>query len=154
VTTPFLLEALSQGTALYQAIEDVLKGKELNLPSDVSYCDKDGNVRDAMRIQWYRQPKPKETYASYALTSEEALPKKSLPPGAGDSAAPYPAAAHPVLFGHNWLRAQSPTRLAANVACVDYSVAKGGMLCAYRWDGEGTLDDAKFVAVDARSLNR
>ena len=32
-------------------------------------------------------------------------------------------------------------------ACVDWSVAKGGFLCAYRWDGEQTLDAGKFVWV-------
>ncbi len=32
---------------------------------------------------------------------------------------------------------------------MDYSVAKGGSLCAYRWDGETELLDEKFVWVDA-----
>ena len=30
------------------------------------------------------------------------------------------------------------------VACLDYSIAKGGKLVAYRWDGEPLLDAAKF----------
>lgn len=33
------------------------------------------------------------------------------------------------------------------VACLDYSVAKGGLLAAYRFDGETELSAAKFVAV-------
>jgi hypothetical protein len=28
---------------------------------------------------------------------------------------------------------------------VDWSVAKGGFLCAYRWDGEQELNAGKFV---------
>jgi hypothetical protein len=32
---------------------------------------------------------------------------------------------------------------------VDYSVAKGGMLCVYRWDGEAELCDTHFVTVPA-----
>jgi hypothetical protein len=34
-----------------------------------------------------------------------------------------------------------------NVACVDYSVAKGGILVAYRWDGEKKLSHKNFVWV-------
>ena len=38
-----------------------------------------------------------------------------------------------------------PERLATNVACLDYSVAKGGMLCAYRWDGESEIDNEEVT---------
>jgi len=51
------------------------------------------------------------------------------------------------------LRADRPARLAANVACLDYSVAKGGSLCAYRWDGEKEINDEKFVTVNATPRN-
>jgi len=58
---------------------------------------------------------------------------------------PYPAPSPPVFIGHYGLRAGSPSLLAANVACVDWGVASGGFLCAYRWDGECELSPAKFV---------
>ena len=45
----------------------------------------------------------------------------------------YPATAKPVFVGHYWLSADRPEILADNVACLDFSVAKGGFLCAYRW---------------------
>jgi hypothetical protein len=35
------------------------------------------------------------------------------------------------------------------VACLDYSVAKGEILCAYRWQGERKLTNDKFVWVGA-----
>jgi hypothetical protein len=57
----------------------------------------------------------------------------------------YPPDAPPVFFGHYWLSADRPTLLAPNVACLDFSVAKGGFLCAYRWDGEQMLDPSNFV---------
>lgn len=149
ITSEFLCQATKHGTPLYQAIEDVLKGKEMNLPDGVFYFDKDGNKRTAMRVKWFRAPES-ETFASYALTADEGLPKEALPESSITSATPYPTGADPVFFGHYWLRADRPTRLAANVACLDFSVAKGGSLCAYRWDGERELDDEKFVTVDAR----
>ena len=42
-----------------------------------------------------------------------------------------------------------PTPLAPNIACLDYSVVnRGGKLVAYRWDGEQTLSQDKFVWVE------
>jgi len=49
----------------------------------------------------------------------------------------------PVFVGHYWLTG-TPELLSNKVACVDYSVAKGGKLVAYRWDGEPTLDERKL----------
>jgi hypothetical protein len=44
---------------------------------------------------------------------------------------------------------KEPQLLAANIACLDYSVAAkgGGKLVAYRWDGKRGLSDDKFVYV-------
>ncbi|MDP1798413.1 MAG: hypothetical protein Q8K78_13055, partial [Planctomycetaceae bacterium] len=61
------------------------------------------------------------------------------------SAQTYPTDTAPVFFGHYWLRAEQPAILATNVACLDYSVAKHGFLCAYRWQGERTLSNDHFV---------
>jgi hypothetical protein len=57
----------------------------------------------------------------------------------------YPAD-KPVFVGHYWLTG-APEPLAPRVACVDYSVAKEGRLCAYRYDGEPELSATKFVSV-------
>jgi hypothetical protein len=56
-----------------------------------------------------------------------------------------PTTAKPVFIGHYWLSASKPEILADNVACLDYSVAKGGFLCAYRWQGEQRLSNDHFV---------
>ena len=62
-----------------------------------------------------------------------------------ENAVPYPTTAKPVFVGHYWLSAPRPEILADNVACLDYSVAKGGFLCAYRWHGEQKLSNDNFV---------
>jgi len=149
VTTAFLCEATDGGSPLFQAIEDVLKGKEIRLPDGNFYLDKDGHERRAMRIKWYRSP-ASETFASYAFSSDDGLSNEPLPDSVVESVVPYPADADPVFFGHYWMRAERPERLAANVACVDFSVAKGGCLCAYRWDGERELSNDKFCTVAAK----
>lgn len=62
-----------------------------------------------------------------------------------NDAVPYPDDAPPVFLGHYWLRADVPAKLASNFACLDFSVAKAGFLCAYSWNGERTLSEANFV---------
>jgi hypothetical protein len=52
----------------------------------------------------------------------------------------------PVFFGHYCL-ASRPQPLAPTVACVDYSVAEGGELVAYRWEGETELRATHFLWV-------
>jgi hypothetical protein len=68
-------------------------------------------------------------------------------------AVPYPTTDKPVFIGHYWLKAQRPELLTDNVACVDYSVAKGGFLCAYRWQGEQKLSNDHFVWVGREKRN-
>lgn len=137
----------SNGTGTADVIEDILKGKELHLPDGVSYRDKDGHERRAMRVKWYL-PTANHTYRSYAMTADPNIPEL-LPESVASSDGGYRDAEPPVFIGHYWLRADCPSVLASNVACVDYSVARGGHLCAYRWDGERELSNDKFVFVKA-----
>jgi len=58
----------------------------------------------------------------------------------------YGEAERPVFFGHYWLKG-IPTLQSPNVCCLDFSVAKDGYLCAYRWDGEQVLENDKIVFV-------
>jgi hypothetical protein len=51
----------------------------------------------------------------------------------------------PVLFGHYWWRKETAESINPLATCLDYSVAKGGVLRAYRWDGEPEIDEHKFV---------
>lgn len=152
VTAQFLTEANTSGTPLFSAIEDVLKGKEIDLPDGISYVDKDGHERQTMRIKWFRAPH-NDTIASYALTAEPSLPSDPLSPGLPSDLSPYPADACPVFFGHYWLRSEHPEPLGSNIACVDYSVAKGGDLCAYRWMGECQLSREQFVCVPSQATH-
>jgi len=59
----------------------------------------------------------------------------------------YPADAPPVFFGHYWMEDTNPVIQEKNVVCLDYSVAKGGSLVGYRWDGEHELDTENLVRV-------
>jgi hypothetical protein len=52
-----------------------------------------------------------------------------------------------VLFGHYWRTGVPEVIDGGRLSCVDYSVAKGGPLVAYRWEGEPRLVSEQFVSV-------
>lgn len=141
LTEAGIVEVGRKGTAAYTAAEILIKGQEMDLPAGCEYLDKDGILRKRSRVRWWR---------AGAQPLHEAL---LLPDGHGLD---IPAAvvegpelhgydhAAPCFVGHYWMSG-TPAPLTDNVACVDYSVAKGGSLCAYRWDGEAVLQADKFV---------
>jgi len=145
ITSQFLHAAATPGTLLFDAVETVLKGKEVELPEGRYFLDKDGHSRTATRTRWYASAAG-QTYRTYALTDKLDFDDE-LMPEVIRTAVPYPPDAKPLFVGHYWLSGEHPELLAENIACVDYSVAKGGFLCAYRWQGEQKLDKGQFFWV-------
>jgi hypothetical protein len=139
---PTLLEAASRrGSAEYQAIEAILKGPEVQLPSGTRLRIGD-DVRAEARTRWWDADAVtlRQTAIVDAKTSAS-LPDTPVSPDVrfgyhGD---------RPVFFGHYWMRGQ-PTLLAPRVACLDYSAGRGEPLVAYRWNGEQELDEKHFVS--------
>jgi hypothetical protein len=144
ITDEFLYSACLPDGNLFEPVEAILKGKEARLPAGATFQDKDGHERTATRVKWYEPPQGR-TYRTYAMASEPIESDEPLPGGVIEAAVPYPADGKPVFVGHYWLKGLEPELLRHNVACVDWSVAKGGFLCAYRWDGEQKLDSEKFL---------
>lgn len=149
ITSDFLHSACRKGKSLFAPVEVILKGKEGKLPDGASFQDKDGHVRTEIRTRWYLAPDG-HTYRTYALQSDEIACDLALDQAVIAAATPYPKIGKPVFVGHYWLSAHRPTVLADNVACLDFSVAKGGFLCAYRWNGEQRLKNESFVWVSAK----
>lgn len=143
LTDDLLIQGARPAGKLFSTVETLLKGPEIPLPPGVSYTDKDGHQRTRSRIRWYRDPAGL-TYEDYAwgtgLTCTQPLRYDVL-----RRAQPYPATAPPVFIGHYSLMADRPSIMAGNVACLDYNVARGGFLCAYRWNGESKLSNDRFV---------
>jgi hypothetical protein len=129
-------------TPLFQAVEVTCKGKEVPLPAGVSFHDKDGNERQDMRIKWWQNP------AGKSFQEMSVMPVEGLDhlPFSEPSAYYYPEHERPVFFGHYWLQGQ-PDLQSTNACCLDYSVAEGGVLTAYRFEGEADLDESKLVWV-------
>jgi hypothetical protein len=154
-TDEFFHKACDQDEELFEAVEVVLKGKEVALPEGSFFFDKDENERRHVRTKWFTDPQSGDgTYSEYAFSVLDSKRSKVLrePLAAKtiEEAVPYGADEPPVLFGHYWMPGNlQPAPLAPNVACLDYSVARGGRLCAYRWDGESRLAADHFVHVPA-----
>ena len=143
----FIRRAYCEDDDLYKAVEIITKGKEGKLPKGIYFIDKDGHRRDSIRLRWYL-PTANKTFKDYALQSDTIdcdLPLELGDPCGVPSSLGYLETEPPVFVGHYWLSSVSPELLAPNVACLDYSVAKDGFLCAYQWDGEQTLSSEKFV---------
>ncbi len=134
-----------KGTVLYDCVDTLLKGKELNLPKDYMFYDKDGHERNAMRVKWWESPEG-HTYESIAVGNIKDLPDLPIQNGQSLNDTVYGRDERPVFFGHYWLRG-NPSLYRDNICCLDYSVAKGGKLVAYQFDGEAGLQDEKLVYV-------
>lgn len=142
-----LVAASRKGSEEYEAVETLLKGKEIELPNGQSFFDKDGNARHNVRIRWFDGEAT--TYQAAFLGPDNARSHIPEDPIGADHIIQYSHDDPPVFVGHYWLDSE-PRMLAPNVACLDYSVAakSGGKLVAYRWDGEQELSDEKFLFVE------
>lgn len=130
-----------------KVIEEVLKGKEYNIPEEYAWIDKDGHVRCTNRLKWWVDPSAC-SYGQFLFNCPEALRQRMLEQQVELEI--YPSNAKPVFIGHYWLEDPYPVVQAANVVCLDYSIAKGGNLVAYRWNGETRLNNTHFVSVPYR----
>jgi hypothetical protein len=155
-----LPEAGNKSGSLYGPVEVILKGPEVALPTGNYFHDKDGVPRTDIRLAWWQHPEGKNTPDMVAKL-EKGMKLDDVPfqfvgfsNGKNDAFItemdfnPYPKQDKPVFFGHYWLEGSPPRLQQPNVCCLDYSIAKGGQLVAYRFDGEQQLNKDKFVVIN------
>lgn len=137
-----LEEGSQAGNSVYDAVEVLLKGLEVKLPNNVTFKDKEGHRRNAIRTKWWN-PDLRTFRDAYMGPPGADIPNQTIP-----NYEPPPEPDRPTFVGHYWLDPNAPLEpVAARVACLDYSVANGGPLVAYRFDGELTLSTDKFALV-------
>jgi hypothetical protein len=142
----YLQESAYAGNRASEIVETLLKGIEMPLPPGAFYLDKEGTRRYKTRVRWWLRDCVGCSAADVAMPpADETLGKTPLP---AEALAAFPGYddPRPVFVGHYWLTG-TPRPLSNRVGCVDYSVAKGGQLCAYRYDGEVPLTADRFVCV-------
>jgi hypothetical protein len=141
LTEELMRAASREGWMEFRTVEGLTKGIEVRLPDGHSFLDKDGHSRRSVRLRWW-DPSAR-SYRQAAMMDRERLAQLLDLPVPGGERVRYDDA-KPVFFGHYWLTG-TPAPQSPRVACVDYSAGAGGALAAYRWDGEATLDAARFV---------
>ncbi len=145
LTDNFLEQANHYNSRQFNAVETLLKGKEIPLPENTAFKDNYGIARHNIRIKWWSDTA--QSYYDYALVPGDAIkdiPRIPLPQELIQGFY-YPDNEVPVFFGHYWFRGQ-PKIQKKNVAGVDYSIGKGDKLVAYRWStGDIELSDKNFV---------
>jgi hypothetical protein len=135
------VDGSDRGHPAFKAIEALCKGLEVALPDGVSFHDKSGHERHEARIRWWAPQLDNYRVAAIGPPDlTERIPDLAFP----EELRPDPYVGPPVFFGHYWLSGE-PCLLADNIACLDFSVAKGGPLVAYRWDGEDRLESDRLV---------
>ena len=77
-------------------------------------------------------------------SEQELLPDEVLPAETHHRFAPD---GKPTFFGHYWFSNMPPAPTSPTTACVEYSIACGGKLVAYRWDGEQELNRDKYFFI-------
>jgi Calcineurin-like phosphoesterase len=141
LTEEAILWGSRKGHRIYEALEVVCKGPEVALPPGISFADKGGKVRHEVRVRWWQEDL--STYRTAAIGPPDdmaMIPDVALP----EEWKAHPYSGPPVLFGHYWFTGK-PEVISPRFACLDYSVANGGPLVAYRWDGELELSSDKLV---------
>jgi hypothetical protein len=145
LTDDLIYQSVKKGTALNEAIDQTLKGKEIKMPQGLYFTDKDGTKRTEIRIKWWEDPSTM-TYKSISVKPIENLPEHPIQLSELNSHDFYVINEKKVFFGHYWLKGK-PTLYKENICCLDYSVAKGGKLVAYRLHDETILDSKNLTYV-------
>lgn len=145
LTDELIYQSVKKGSALNEAIEQTLKGKELNMPPGLFFTDKDGTERTKIRIKWWEDPS-QMTYKSISIEPLEILPELPIEDPALRTNDYYQNNDKKVFFGHYWLKGE-PSLYKDNICCLDYSVAKDGKLVAYRHCGENILHSSNLIHV-------
>ena len=136
--------------SLFKPLSTLLKGPEMDLPKGEYFTDAEGVRRVKTRIAWWVNPAQASFYELSFQPGVSMDVKAKVSPEVRARNF-YGEGERPVFFGHYWLTGL-PKLIRNNVCCLDFSVAgyRGdGRLVAYRFDGEQTLDERKFVWVEA-----
>lgn len=138
--------AASRGTRMemFDAVETLLKGVEVSLPDGVHFTDKDGHIRKQVRTRWWDASAT--TYRAAAIIDPAVAVGQDFDAELPEHAMFWKEEGAPAFVGHYWLTGV-PEIQNSKVAVVDYSIANGGCLAAYRWDGESRLSNEKLVSV-------
>ena len=151
-----LVAANTEGSPLYEAVEILLKGPEINLIDHemVAYYDHEAKKsREEARLGWWNRNATTlpEIAVLGGVTLENGDPYPEFE--AQDVAPKYLGYVYtedvPLFYGHYWRKWQHlHDEWTTYTACVDFSAVRGGTLVAYRWNGEPQIHWENYVPHD------
>ena len=149
----FVMDSLQPGLEPHIIVERLLKGTDMILPEGHSIVGSDGVERDRFRTSfWSKAP---ETYGDVLFQPDklpESLMQKPLTGKERKRLLTYAEEEKPLFVGHYWCKGQ-PKIINHNIACLDYSAVKNGLLVAYRINTENRLTNDSFIWVDNSFFN-
>ena len=119
-------------TFAYRAIETLLKGPEIGLPVGYNFLDPHRKQRQQIRLRWWNTSG--KTCRDLAEVREDIKPQIPAYPVQVERDYSHLVDQPPVFFGHYWQTEDNAT-VDGNIARLDWRVARGGHLAAYRWNG-------------------
>lgn len=134
VTSQFMIKANTKGTLEYKAIERVLKGVEVELPDGLTFKDSKEKVRSGLRVNWW----DRDATSLQEVSRQPDLDLSHIDIDLSAHIPFYPESAPLCFIGHYWLSGE-PKPVSNNVICVDYAVAGGGDLVAFRYEAAGIV---------------
>ena len=147
LTDEFLIASHQDDHPLKAARKTLTCGWEKDLPEGVFITDGEGNQHDNARLRVWKHEATSLREIAIVPGGDTSvvpdLPVEHLLPGGI-----RPVEGAPIFLGHYWFSGEVAVE-TEKVAVLDWGAAHRGPLVAYRWDGESTLSNAKFVAVNA-----
>lgn len=145
----FLAQSMLPATEPNRIVERLLKGMEMELPNGQTLLGSDGVRRSRFRTKfWSQAPK---TYGDVVFQPDglpDDLADQPLTEQEHSRLLRYGADQKPLFVGHYWCKGQ-PHILRSNLACLDYSAVKNGLLVAYRMGAETHLKNDAFMWVNS-----
>jgi hypothetical protein len=126
-TDEFIANATDVDHDAHLVVEELLKGKESRLENGFSFKDKDGTERFNCRVKWWQPEDQRKYFKDIMMECPSELKERELTHNKHFS---YDEE-KPVFFGHYWLKG-TPFIENPKAICLDYSIAKDGVLVAYQ----------------------
>jgi hypothetical protein len=138
-----LIECYRENSRLKWARELLTCGLEIPLPEGRFVLDKAGHRHPEVRVaSWRHWAKDFHEIALVPKGQEQQLEGMEWP----TELVIAEVTGSPVFVGHHWFSGH-PALESPKLACLDWSVARGGKLVGYRWDGESELNEGRLVWV-------
>lgn len=137
------LEKVYQNNDLKNALDISMKGQEVELPETHHFFDKDTKKRSEARLKWWTKATSNKMEDAFASLPEH-VKNDSFPIEILNTIETYASTEPPVFFGHYWMSPSAFGLLSDNICCLDFSVAKGGNVGGYMFDGERELIEKRM----------